>query len=139
VIDVAGIHQPRIEPEGLQQVEHRFPVIAGGFHNHPLDTDFDQVIGQLRQRPGHRRMRRHLLQPLVRITYRGDPDTTHQLGFADIQRSDPGNDVFLVLGFGQHRLLLLSITPDTERGRPWGSQRGKRNLVLVLGKTRRQQ
>ena len=30
-------------------------IASGGFHHHPLDTTINQMIGQLGQRPGHRR------------------------------------------------------------------------------------
>ena len=49
VFDVAGIDQPRLQTVRFEQVEHRPPVVAGGFHHYPLHTELNQMIGQLGQ------------------------------------------------------------------------------------------
>jgi hypothetical protein len=55
-------------------------VVAGGLHHHPLDTKINQMIGQLGQRPSHRRMGGHLLQSFLRVRAGGDAHTAHHLG-----------------------------------------------------------
>ena len=56
VLDVAGVDQPDLEPVGLQQVERRLPVVAGGLHHHPGHPQLTQPIGQHQQRAGHGRV-----------------------------------------------------------------------------------
>ena len=63
VLDVLGVDQPRLEPGRLQQVERRPPVVAGRLHHHPGHPQLGQPVGHRQQRPGHRRVRAHLLQP----------------------------------------------------------------------------
>lgn len=122
VFDVAGVDRPRLQAVRFEQVEHRPPVIAGRLHHHTLHTEFDQMVGQLGQRPGHRRMGGHLLSsPLG--TRAGDPDTTQHLRLADVQGSDPGDDLLLIIGFTQHDVLLTSGNrPLTRVAAQWGSQ-----------------
>ena len=64
------------------------------------------MIGQPQHRPGQRRIGLHLLQSPARMVLIGDPDAAHQLGLADIQRSDPLDDLLVVLRRGEHLSLL---------------------------------
>ena len=63
MFDIAGVDQPRVQPVRLQQVEHRLPVRRRRLHHHPLDAHLDQPIGQLSERPRHRRVRCDFLRP----------------------------------------------------------------------------
>jgi hypothetical protein len=47
-----------------------------------------------------------------------DPDTTHQLGLADIQRRHPGNDLLNLRIFLQHNTLPLLVVATTTSGCP---------------------
>jgi len=88
---------------GFQQVEHRFPVVRRRLHHHPFDAEPDQVVGQRDQRAGHREMLRYLLQPFAPATLAGYPDTAHHFGLADIQGSNPLDDLVVISRFVQHR------------------------------------
>jgi len=69
----------------------------------------------------------HLLQSFLRLRAAGDPHTTHQLGLADIQGRDPADDLFLVVGFSQHRVLLTGWQPPpTQVVAKWESQGNSR-------------
>ena len=54
VLHVAGVDQPRVQPAGLQQVEHRLPVVGGGLHNHPGHAQLDEPVSQHQQARGQR-------------------------------------------------------------------------------------
>jgi hypothetical protein len=125
MFDVAGIDQPGVQAVRLEQVEHRLPVVAGCFHHHPLNTKIDQMIGQLGQRPGHRRMGGHLLQSFLGLRPGGDPYAAHHLRLADIQGRDSGDDLFFIVGFGQHRVLLTGSQPPPMGWSPSGNHQGK--------------
>ncbi len=101
VLDVPGVDQPHLEPVRLQQVERRPPVIRGGLHDHPGDVQLPEPVGQQLQRPRHRGVGRHLLRALA--TRARHPGAAHHLGLADIQRSDPRDDLGFVLRLLQHR------------------------------------
>jgi hypothetical protein len=88
VLDILGVDQPRLKAMGLQQVEHRLPVVAGGLHHHPGHPQAGQPVSHANQRAGHRRIGLHLLQPTAPATLVRDPHTAHQLGLADIARRD---------------------------------------------------
>jgi len=108
VLDVAGVHQPDLKPVGLQQVERRLPVVAGGLHHHPRHAQLAQSICQQQQRAGHGGVGAHLLQPLARGVGAGHPDAADQLRLADIQRRDPPDDLLGVVGLLQHPASLLA-------------------------------
>ena len=114
VPDVLGVHQPGLEPGRLQQVEHRLPVVAGRLHHHPGHPQAGQPAGHRKQRPGHRRIAVHLLQPPAPMVLIGHPHAAHQLGLADIQRRDPLDDLLVVLCLGQH---LSPPSGESEGGR----------------------
>jgi hypothetical protein len=114
VLDVAGIHQPDLQPVRLQQIEHRLPVVAGGLQHHPGHPQPGQPVGQLQQRAGHRRVGGDLLQPPSPLALAGHPHTAGQLGLADIQRGDPRDELLGVVGLLQHPASL----------RPTGQQHG---------------
>jgi hypothetical protein len=97
VLDVLGVHQPRLQPGRLQKVEHRLPVIRCRLHDHPGHPEPGQVTGQPPHRPGQRRIRLHLLQPPARLALIRHPDAARQLGLADIQRRNPLDDLLVVL------------------------------------------
>lgn len=67
-------------------------------------------------------MRGHLLQASSCVPRAGNPHAAHQLGLADVDRGNPGDDLFLVLGFGQHGLhhLLTKRTANC-----WTAARGE--------------
>ena len=50
-------------------------------------------------------MRGDLLDPAPATTRRGEPDTTHHLRLADIQRRDPGDDLLIVFNNRHHNPL----------------------------------
>jgi hypothetical protein len=102
MLDVTGVDQPRVQPLGLKQVEHRLPVIRGGLQHHPGHPQTPQMISHPQQRAGHRGIGRHLLQPPSRLALMRDPDTTDHLGLADIQRRHPRNDLLSLWIFLQH-------------------------------------
>ncbi len=102
MLDIAGVDQPWVEPVGLQQVEHRLPVRRRRLHHHPLDSHLDEVIGQLSERARHGRMRRHLRQPPFTPGRGRHPHTAHQLRLTNVQGRHPGNDLLLIMRFGQH-------------------------------------
>ena len=77
VLDVAGVDQPGLESARLQQVEHRLPVVAGGLHRDPGYPQAAQPVGQAQQRPGHRGVRLHLLQPPAQPVLIGHPHAAH--------------------------------------------------------------
>ena len=80
-------------------------------------------------------MRRDLLQPSLRTACPGDPDTADQLGLADIHRSNPRDELFLIDRFSRASLLishLHAFATSEPRDRPGGLQGKKQNLVLVL-------
>jgi hypothetical protein len=109
VLDVAGVHQPGLKPLGLQQIEHRLPVVGGRLHDHPGDPQLTQPVRQHQQRPGHRPVGRYLLQALARGVGAWHPDTTHQLRLADIQRRHPLDELLGLVGLLQHP---ASLPPD---------------------------
>ncbi len=78
MLDVLGVDQPRRQPVSLEQVERCAPVVARGFHHHPLDTQLDQPVRQLAQRPHHRRVRAHLLNPPATAVAGRQPHTAHE-------------------------------------------------------------
>jgi len=106
MFDIAGVDQPRVQPVRLEQVENRLPVRRRRFHHHPLHAHLDQLIGQLGQCLGHRRVCRDFLQPPLTASWRRHPHTTHQLRLTDIQGGHPGNDLLLIMGLSQHGFLL---------------------------------
>jgi hypothetical protein len=139
MFDIAGIHQLRVQPVRLEQVEHRLPVVAGGFHHHSLDTKINQVIGQLGQRSGHRRMGGHLLQSFLCARAGRNPHTAHDLRLADIQGSDPGDDLFLIADSVNIACSPYWLATTTySGGRQVGIAREKQNLILVLDDQRHQ-
>ena len=113
VLDVAGADQPGLESVRLQQVEHRLPVVTGRLHHHPGHPQAAQPVSHSQQRPGHRGIRLHLLQPPPRPVLIRDPHAAHQLGLADIARRDPRDDLLLVLRLCQH---LACLTVDGTYG-----------------------
>ena len=120
VPDVLGVDQPGLEPGRLQQVEHRLPVVAGRLHHHPGHPQAGQPAGHRKQRPGHRRIAVHLLQPPAPMVLIGHPHAAHQLGLADIQRRDPLDDLLVVLRLGQHLAHLPWIIGEGRRPQePW--------------------
>lgn len=44
VLDVPRVHQPGLEPGGLEQVEHRLPVVRGRLHHHPGDPKLAEAV-----------------------------------------------------------------------------------------------
>src|SRR5664280_2603298 len=117
VFDVLGVDQPGLEPGRLQQVERRFPVVAGCLHHHPGHPDLAQPVAHPQQRPRHRRIGRHFLQSLAGGLAVRNPDTTDQLRLADVERRDPLDDLFVVLRRFQHCRFLPTL--DVARpGRP---------------------
>jgi hypothetical protein len=64
------------------------------------------MVGHPEQRPRHRGVGLNLLQTFTRLVVVRHPNTTHQLGLADIQRRDPRDDLLVVFGCDQHRGLL---------------------------------
>jgi hypothetical protein len=133
VLHVLGVHQPRIQSLGLQQVEHRFPVIRRGFHHHPGHTQLPKPIGQPQQRSGHRRERGDLLRPPTGPGRARHPHTDHNLCLADVQRRNPLDDLLAVLGVLQHHRSSCPM-PATRRP-PAGAARQTANLVRVLEAT----
>ena len=117
VLDVLGVDQPGLEPGRLQQVKHRLPVVAGCLHHHPGHPQARQPVSHAQQRPGHRGIALHLLQPPPRPVLIGHPHATHQLGLADIQRRHPRDDLFVVLCPGQHLACLLASITGTAAAR----------------------
>ena len=134
MFDIAGVDQPRVQPVRLQQVEHRLPVRRRRLHHHPLDAHLDQPIGQLSQRPRHRRVRRDFLQPPFTARRCRHPHTAHQLRLTDVQGRHPGNDLLLIVRFGQHRrhLLIPTHTCSSRGVVACGYRTGETNLILVL-------
>jgi hypothetical protein len=88
-----GIEQPAGESFGFQEVEHRFPVIAGGFHRHQLHPFTAQPIGQLQQRPRQCRVLADLLAAPSGLVLVRHPQTSHQAGLTQIQRGYPLNQL----------------------------------------------
>jgi hypothetical protein len=72
-------------------------------------------------------MSRYLLNPALPRT--GEPDTTHHLRLADIQRGDPRDELFLIDRWSEHHASLPHNGRDDRPGEPQGRQV---NLVLVL-------
>jgi hypothetical protein len=60
------------------------------------------------------------------------------LRLADIQGRDPGDDLFLIVRFGQHCVLLVGSQPPPTGGRQVGITKGKADLILVLDDQRQQ-
>jgi hypothetical protein len=102
MLDIAGVDQPDLQPLGLQQVEHRPPIVRRRLHHHPGHPQLSQPVRQHQQRPGHRLVGRHLLQPLTPPARTGYPDAAAQLLLADIQRRDPSDELLGLLGLLQH-------------------------------------
>jgi hypothetical protein len=120
VPDVLGVDQPSLESRRLQQVEHRLPVVAGCFHHHPGHPQAGQPVSHRKQRPGHRRISLHLLQPPAPTALIGHPHAAHQLGLADVQRRDPLDDLLVVLRLRQHLAHLPWIIGEGRRPQePW--------------------
>jgi hypothetical protein len=145
MFDVAGVDQPRLKAVGLEQVEHRLPVVAGRLHHHPLDAQVDQAVGQLGHRSRHRRMGADLLDA-PRACLARQPYTTHQLGLAEIERGHPLDDLLVIDRLAEHDRSSPTLhtqgdrTIQTPGVRPTGRAIGTRkaNLVLVLTHQRRQ-
>ena len=57
---------------------------AGCLHHHPRYPQAAQPVRHAQQRPRHRGVCLHLLQPPSRTVLIGNPDTAHQLRLADI-------------------------------------------------------
>jgi hypothetical protein len=108
VLDVTRVDQPDLEPGCFQQVERRLPVIAGGLHHYPRHAQLAQPVRQHQQRPGHRGVGAHLLQPPAWDVGAWHPHAAHQLGLADIQRGGPPDDLLGVVGFLQHPASLIA-------------------------------
>jgi len=89
VLDVLGVEQPALEALGLQQVEHRLPVVGGGLHRHQLDLPAVQPAGQAQQRRRGRGVLPYLLHPPARLGLVRHPHAHHQPGFADVDRAHP--------------------------------------------------
>src|SRR3954451_4908392 len=92
------------------------------------------MISQLRQRPGHRRMRRYLLQPSLRTTCSRDANAADQLRLTDVHSSHPDNDLVLIHRLGQPHFSSPTSTRSpmnhvTARGNHHGNEQ---HLVLVL-------
>jgi hypothetical protein len=102
MLNVAGIHQPGLEPVGFQQVEDPPPVVAGGFHDHPGHAQLTQPIDHDQQRPSHRLVAPHLLRPPAALARTEAPHTAGQLGLADSQRRHPLDDLLGLLHLLQH-------------------------------------
>jgi hypothetical protein len=102
VPDVLGVDQPGLKPGRFQQVEHRLPVVRRCLHDHPGHPQAGQPVGHAKQRPGHRRIGLHLLQPPAPMVLVRDPHAAHQLSLADVARRDPLDDLLVVLRLGQH-------------------------------------
>jgi hypothetical protein len=133
VLDVAGIHQPGLEPVGFQQVIDPLPVVAGGLHHHPGHPQLGQPIGHDQQPAGHRLVGPDLLQPLTRGVGAWHPHTAGQLRLADIQRRDPLDDLLGLLRLLQHPGLPGLRRPN---GRlPAGAAGREANLIRVLKAT----
>ena len=128
VLHVLGVDQPDLEPGRLQQVERRTPVIGRRLHHHPGHPEPSQPVGQRLQRPGHRRVRAHLLRPTARTGGTGDPHAAHHLGLADIQRGDPLHHLPVVTGVFQHHdhlpaALIDELPQPGHPGEPQGQMR----------------
>jgi hypothetical protein len=132
MLDVAGIHQPGLEPVGLQQVEDPLPVVAGCFHHHPGHAQLPQPVHHDQQRPGHRLVAPHLLRPPAALAWAGDPHAAGQLGLADIQGGHPLDDLLGLLCLLQHAAL---PGHDRQRSAARRSRRATANLIRVLTAT----
>jgi hypothetical protein len=133
VLDIAGIHQPALEPVGLQQVKRGPPVVAGCLHHHPGHAQLPQPVGQHQQRAGHRGVGLDLLEPLAGLLGAWHPHAADQLGLADVQRRDPPDDLLGVVGLLQHPVPFLPQMATATATR--GSHKTGRKLVHVLKAT----
>lgn len=99
-------------------------VVQGSrLHHHPLDQ-VHQMVGQPGQRPGHRRMRGHLVQPLLRIPFVRDPDTTDEFSLANVGGGDLATMICSSSWDCATMILFISSQRgpfEYRRGRPRGS------------------
>jgi hypothetical protein len=133
VLHIPGVDQPGLKPVRLQHVEHRFPVIAGGLHHDPRHPQAAQPVRHRQQRPGHRRIGIHLLQPPARPVLVRHPHTARHFGLADIQRRDPRDDLLSFLRLLQHPTPLT--LPDGQQPAARRNHKERQNLIRVLEAT----
>jgi hypothetical protein len=117
MLDIFGVDQPHLEALRFEQIERRLPIIAGCLHHHPGDGELTQPVSHHQQRPGHRRMRAHLLPPPTPGTITRHPHTTDQFGLADIQRRDPLDDLLVVVRLLQHQTSYSPAIPKASATR----------------------
>src|SRR6266545_4463240 len=83
-------------------------IVACCLHHHPAHPQLAQPVRQHQQRPRHRGVGPHLLQPPAPPALARHPDAADQLRLADIQRRDPPDDLLGVLRLLQHPASLLA-------------------------------
>ena len=108
MLDVLRIDEPGLEPV-FKHIKRRPPIVCRGLHHHPGHAQLEQPVGQLQQRPRHRRERPHLLRTTSTGVGRRDPDTADDLSLSDINRSD---------SFDQLRLLAVDLHHQHLRSAP---------------------
>lgn len=127
VLDILGVDQPRIQTVGFEDVEDRFPVVAGRFHHDPLDTQVDEPLGQVGQRTDHGGVGRDLLQPTFPSSRGWQPHTADDFVLRDIQRCDPLDDLLVIFRLAQRHLppsRVMSLQKQaTTRGNDQGRKR----------------
>jgi len=129
VLDVLGVEQLTLEPLGLQQVEHRLPVIRRCLHGDLGHVQGTQPVGQPEQGTGGGVLAYLLAAPAGLVWMRGT-DTCHHRGLADIQRGDPRHQFDRLVGL--LRVVHLESVGGREGGCP-GSRQGKqRGLFRVI-------
>jgi hypothetical protein len=131
VLDVLGVQQPAGEPFGFQQIEGRLPVAAGGLHRHQLNALAAQPVGQLQQRRHPRGVLADLLTAPPWVVVVGDPNARHHRGLADVERTDPRDQLHRLLGL-LHLILLAGQQWARLPGEPAGTVK---NRALVLKAT----
>src|SRR5215213_4562498 len=125
VLDVAGIHQPGLEPVRFQQVVDPLPVVAGGLHDHPGHAQLGQPVDHDQQPAGHRLIAPHLLRPPARAALARDSHTAGQLGLAHVQRRPSLDDLLGLLCLLQHPGLLALRRPNRPVARRSRRARGE--------------
>jgi len=98
VLDVAGVEQPAGESFGFQQVERRLPVVAGGLHRDQCHASNVQPGGQVQQRPGCRGVLPDFLAAVSRLVVVGHSDAHRQGSLADVEGTDPLDQVHRLVG-----------------------------------------
>jgi hypothetical protein len=136
VLDVLGVEQPTLEPLGLQQVEHRLPIIGCGLHRDQGHLQGAQPVGQPQQGTGGGGVLAHLLAaPAGLVRVRGT-DTSHHRGLADVECGHPLHQFDRLVGLLQ-LAHLESVGERGEGGCP-GSRQGKQqSRTRVLEATMR--